>query len=106
MRVELTVDGGFAYIPGLAGPIVVDGAQLAAIDAIELRRLCEAALAVTKGAADNPRPSSAMPDARRYLLTVDVDGDRHGLIASDPVSSPAIAALIAFVRQRGVAAQA
>ena len=101
MRVELTVDGGFAYIPGLAGPIVADGAQLAASDAAKLRRLCAAALAVAKVEPEQ-RPA-AMPDARRYGLTIDIDGKRHDLIAADPIRSPAIAALIVFVREHGVA---
>ena len=101
MRVELTIDGGFAYIPGLAGPIVLDGAQLAAADAGELRRLCRAALAVTKRASAKQR--AAIPDARRYQLTIVIDDARHELTAADPISPPAVAALIAFVRQHGVA---
>jgi len=101
VRVELTIDGGFAYIPGLAGPIVLDGAQLAAADAGELRRLCRAALAVATSAAGTKR--AAMPDARRYRLTIAIDDKKHELVAADPISPPAVAALIAFVRQYGVA---
>ena len=101
VRVELTIDGGFAYIPGLAGPIVLDGAQLAAADAGELGRLCRAALAVTKRASAKQR--AAMPDARRYQLTIALDDKKHELVAADPISPPAVAALIAFVRQHGVA---
>lgn len=101
MRIELTIDGGFAYIPGLAGPILVDESQLAAADAGELRRLCQAALAGTKGAA--ARQPAAMPDARRYRLTIYIDGNRQELTAADPVSQPAVAALIAFVREHGAA---
>jgi len=101
VRVELTIDGGFAYIPGLAGPIVVDGAQVAAAEAGELRRLCRAALAVTTSAAGTKR--AATPDARRYQLTIVIDDKKHELVAADPVNPPAVAALIAFVRQHGVA---
>ena len=103
MRVELTIDGGFAYIPGLAQPIAVDGSQLAAAAAAEMRRRCQAALRVTKGAAAKHPQPLAMPDARRYHLTIDLDGKRHELIAADPISLPAVAALIAFVRQHGAA---
>jgi hypothetical protein len=99
MRVELTIDGGFAYIPGLAKPIVLDGAQLAGSDLTLLRRLCQAALATPDRDA---RPQSgAHPDARRYRLTLEIDGARHELTAADPVSQPAVAELIDFLRTRG-----
>jgi len=100
MRVELTIDGGFAWIPGLAKPIVLDGARLAGSDLAELRRLCQAALA-----ARNLHPAAqlaALPDARRYQLTIDIDGERHDVTAADPVSQPAVAELIDFVRARGM----
>ena len=95
MRIELTMDGGFAHFPDLAKPFIVDESQLPAVDAAELRRLCSAAL----GAARRTPPPllAALPDARRYHLTVDHDGARHEIITADPVDQPAVAALIAFV---------
>ena len=99
MRVELTIDGGFAAIPGLARPMVADDADLAAADARELRRLCRAALATPTGsAAARPGP---MPDARRYRLAIEVDGATQLLVATDPIGQPALAELIDFVRARG-----
>ena len=99
MRVELTTDGGFAHIPGLAAPVVVDSAQLAGEDAAQLRRLCDAASASAKS-DDAPQPSS-IPDGRRYRLTIETGDKRRELKISDPIEHPAIAALIAFVQQRG-----
>lgn len=99
MRVELTIDGGFAFIPGLRGPLVVDGRQLSGDAAATLRRLCEAALAV----ATPPQAAPALPDARCYRLTVELDGARHCVTASDPLGHDAIGELIAFVmgQERG-----
>jgi hypothetical protein len=101
MRVELTIDGGFANIPGLARPIALDGSRLASTDADEMRRRCQAALLVKQGTAAKRRQSMALPDARRYHLTIDIDGKRHELTAADPIDLPAVAALIAFVREHG-----
>lgn len=100
MRVRLKIDGGFAYVPGLTKPVIVDARTLDADDAAELRRLC-AAVDAAKGAAPVP-DLVTHPDARRYRITVEsVEGKRE-LVAADPVTDPAIAALIAFVqRHRG-----
>ena len=98
MRVELTIDGGFAYIPGLRRPIVLNGAELAENDAAMLRRLCTAAIAATPQKAGPPPPT--LPDARRYRCTIELDGARCDFIAADPIGEPAIAALIAFLQDR------
>jgi hypothetical protein len=96
MRVELRIDGGFAYVPGRVRPIAVEAAGLAASDAAELRRLCETTLAST-GLHALAQPA-VLPDARRYRLTIEIEGRRHELTATDPVGDPATAALIDFVR--------
>ena len=99
MRIELTRDGGFAYVPGLARPIVLHGAELAADDLAEAIRLCRAAIAAR---STTTAPSSpAMPDARRYRLAIEIDGERHQLNATDPVQAPAIAKLVEFVQEKG-----
>jgi hypothetical protein len=103
MRVELSIEGGFAYFPGLAQPIVVEATQLSAADATELRRLCGAALAA--GGKARMSPLASFPDARRYQLAIDVDGVTHELTVADPISPQAVADLIEFVNRvaRGVA---
>jgi hypothetical protein len=95
MRVELTIDGGFACFPGLAKPITIDSTQLPAADAADLRRLCGAALAVASD--ESTSPPATLYDARRYHLAIDIDGVKRDLDAADPVSQPAVADLIAFV---------
>lgn len=98
MRVELTIDGGFACIPGLAKPIVLDGTQLRGSDLAELRRLCQAAVATPNRATKTQ--SQSLPDARRYRLTLEIDGAEHKITVADPVNEPAIAALIDFLTVR------
>jgi hypothetical protein len=99
MRVELSIDGGFAYIPGVAEAIVVDASQLSAVDAAECARLCGAALALTQ--RTRSVRTSPMPDARRYRVTIETGGAQRTLAATDPVDEPALEALIAFVRNHG-----
>ena len=98
MRVELTIDGGFAFIPGLAKPIVLDDAQLSGEDSNNLRRLCQAALTTPRQHAATPL--AALPDARRYRLTIEIDDQRHELVAADPITERAVAELIDFVTLR------
>ncbi len=95
MRVELTIDGGFAYLPGLAKPMVVDTAHLSAAESAQLKRLCAAALAIA-GHKAKPPPAT-LYDARRYHLTIDIDGVKRDIDATDPVNDPALADLIGFV---------
>jgi hypothetical protein len=99
MRVQLITDGGFAYMPGLASPVVVDSAHLSAEEAVQLQRLCEAASATgQQQATSNATP---VPDGRRYRLTIETADSRRELSAADPIDHPAVARLIAFVQQRG-----
>jgi len=99
VRVELSIDGGFAYMPGLARPIIADATQLPAEDAAQLRRLCEAALAA--GRQGGASPALPIPDGRRYRLTIEFGAVRRELTAADPVIEPEVAALIRFVQDRG-----
>jgi len=99
LRVTLMIDGGFAYMPGLAGPIALYAAQLGDEHAAQLQRLCESACAVAPKRKEGR--GAAVPDGRRYRLTVELGDSRRELTAADPVDAPAIAELIAFVEKHG-----
>ena len=99
MRVKLIIDGGFAHIPGLGPPTVIDSEHLSAEEAAQLQRLCDAASATGQNTSASSMP--AVADGRRYRLTIETGDARRDLIAADPVNDPAIAHLIAFVQQRG-----
>lgn len=99
LRVTLRIDGGFAHLPGLARPIALNAAQLGDEQAAQLRRLCDSACAVAptrKGGR-----ATVVPDGRRYRLTVELGDSRRDVTATDPVKTPAIAELIAFVEKHG-----
>jgi hypothetical protein len=99
LRVTLQIDGGFAYLPGLARPIALNAAQLGEEHSAQLQRLCESACAVApKRKASR---SASVPDSRRYRLTVESGDSRREVTAADPVDAPAIAELIAFVEKHG-----
>ena len=99
LHVTLMIDGGFAHLPGLARPIALNAAQLGDEHAAQLQRLCDSACAV----ASKPKASraAAVPDGRRYRLTVESGDSRREVTAADPVDAPAIAELIAFVEKHG-----
>ena len=65
----------------------------------KLRRLCRRGVAAPNRGAEPP--SATLPDARRYRLTLEIDGEMHEITAADPISEPAIAELIDSSRARG-----
>ena len=119
LRMTLKIDGGFAHVPGLARPIELDGRRRGSTlqarkqggdsgcgrvegdeHAAHARRLCAAACAVAQK-GDAPHRAAAIPDGRRYRLTIETEGARREVTAADPVLEPAIAELIAFVETHG-----
>ena len=99
LRVTLQIDGGFAYLPGLARPIALNAARLGDAHAAQLQRLCESACAVAPKRKANH--ATAVPDGRRYRLTIERGDSRREVTAADPIDAPAVAELIAFVEQHG-----
>ncbi len=99
MRIELSIDGGFAAIPGLAKPIVLDTVAATMTSDGELEKLVGAALAEK---AQRPTLRAApLPDARHYRITVIRDGNKQELSADDPTLPPAFAALMEYVQANG-----
>lgn len=99
MHIELVTEGGFAAIPGLNRPQVLDGA--AAVPAVrdEVGALVQAALAEQRHSI--ARAPSNYPDARRYQITVEQDGKREVLVACDAALPPAFDKLLQYLRQHG-----
>lgn len=99
MRVEVNIDGGFAAIPGLSKPITVDSADLSSDQRKELEGLVDAAFA--EKARSGTTKKVTVPDGRHYRITVQRGGSRDGVEADDPVTPPAFAALLDFVKANG-----
>ena len=98
MRIELTTEGGVAAIPGLAKPILLESMTMSSEQCAHLQRLVDAALMERTQCAS---PKAAVPDGRRYRLTIQRDGARSEIEAEDPAIPPAIEALMQFVRLNG-----
>jgi len=88
MRIRFESDGGFAYLPGLNRPFVVDTAELPPATATELEALAHTA----RASASGEPPSGA--DQRSYRITIDSGGGSRTMTFTDPVSDPAAQALI------------
>jgi hypothetical protein len=101
MRVELQTEGGMAYFPGLAKPVVVDSSDLPKAQAAQLQQLLDSAHFFELPAASRAIPKGAA-DMRRYTITV-ADGRRRRTVRlTDPVEDPQLQALIEFLQsQRG-----
>lgn len=93
MHLRLETEGGFAVFPGLNQPIEIDTSQLPAAEAAEFTRLVEAAHFFAQPAV-TPAPSGAA-DYRQYTITVEQDGRTHTVQVADPVTDPALGALVA-----------
>jgi hypothetical protein len=97
MRVRLEIEGGFAPLPGLHRPILLDSEVLGSADQRRLAHLIEAANFFALPA----NLLASLPygaDTRRYRLTVE-DGWRHHSVSfADPVGNQALVALRDFVR--------
>src|SRR5436309_1034169 len=100
MRIELITDGGFAAIPGLAKPILLDCATLSPEQNARSQRLVDAAL--TEKDQRKSVKTATVPDGRRYRLTIQRDGARYVVEAADPVIPPAFDALMEFVKANGL----
>ena len=96
MRIALRIEGGIASFPGLRRPAIVDTDALSEPERNEMCALVDAARVFTTSAVPAATPP---PDARTYTLEIE-DGTRRRLLrVCEPVHDPAIAALLAKVRE-------
>jgi emfourin len=90
LRVTIGIDGGFAYLPGLAQPRVVDAAALPADAVALLRSLLAAPTPRTCEAPDASRGA----DRRSYVIRIEEGTRRRTVTVTDPVADPGLAELI------------
>jgi hypothetical protein len=97
MRIELVTEGGFAALPGLQKPVVLDCAVLPADVAAQCGELVRELAAAPPPAA----APTALRDARRYTFKVEADGRTASFAASDTAMPPAFRHLLDLVRSHG-----
>jgi hypothetical protein len=98
LRISLQISGGFAAIPGLSKPIVVDTAALPREERDEIERLVAAARFFDLPAASGaPRPGAA--DVRTYTLTVEDAGRSHTIRRTDPIEEEALGEILDWLEE-------
>jgi hypothetical protein len=102
MRIQFKIDGGVAYMPGLAKPITIDTDQLTADEADEVRRLVASA-GFFDGAAPVPPSRAKGADYQQYTITIEEGGRTNTVRLSDPVADPQWQALIGFLKAKAKA---
>ena len=92
MKIELSIDGGFARLPGLARPVTIDSTALAPAHGAKLARLvARARFFDAKPPAPAPSPAR---DARCYTIAIE-DGDRRrSLTLREPIADAGLRDLV------------
>ncbi len=94
MKVKMSVDGGFAALPGLRKPVTVDAATLTPARRERLRK----AVAAADFFAQKPGRARSAPDARSYTIEIDDGARSHTLALAEPITDPALQALVDAIR--------
>ncbi len=99
MRIQLKIDGGLAYFPGLSKPITIDSNALPAEEADKLKQLLDAAHFFDLPPVLNaPAPGAA--DYHQYTITVDDDSKHHTVQMTDPIEEPNLQALLSYLKTK------
>lgn len=101
MRIEVVTEGGFAALPGLQRPLVLDCAGLPADVAAQCDELVQALRHALAAAPHVTAAPAALRDGRRYTIQVDSEGQSLSLAASDTAMSPPFRALLDLARTHG-----
>ena len=97
MKVQMTIDGGFAYLPGLQRPTTIDTNDLSddvaeklisLVNAADFFDLPERVGSVKNGAADH----------LVYTITVRVKNKEHTIKVNDPIERDDLAELVSYLR--------
>jgi hypothetical protein len=91
MRIEFSVEGGFANFPGLSKPVAVDADG-------QLQRLV-AASRFFDLPTDACAPARGAADYQTNVLTVDDGTRRHTVRICEPIAEPALEELVNAVRK-------
>jgi hypothetical protein len=99
MRVELQIEGGMAYFPGLTKPVVVDSGDLSKVQAAKLQQLIDSAHFFELPAASRSLPKGAA-DMRRYTIKVEDGRRRRTVRLNEPVENAHLQELIDFLQDQ------
>ena len=104
MRIQLKIEGGIAFFPGLSKPIMIDSDQLPQQESDELKRLVNATRFFDLPTAmGSPSPGAA--DYRQYTITIQDEGKQHTVHLTDLIEDPDLQALLTYLKARRPAAK-
>jgi hypothetical protein len=99
VTVEFQKEGGVAYLPGLAKPVVFDTASLPADQSAALEALVrDVAFFDLPAALGQPKRGSA--DYRTYTVTVSDGKRKHTVRVTDLAADPKLAELVRWLDTR------
>ena len=105
MRVELQIEGGIAFFPGLNKPVVLNSTDLPKAQADKLHQLIASMRFFDLPAASRALPKGAA-DMRAYTITVEDGRRRRTVRLNDPVEDSRLQELISFLQnQPGTSSQ-
>jgi hypothetical protein len=95
MKIEFSIDGGFANLPGMKKPVTIDAAQLPPAHCERLRKLVERARFFD--AVPAPMASAAR-DAQCYTIAVEDGARKRTMTMSEPIVDAAMRDLVGEIR--------
>jgi hypothetical protein len=111
MQIEIEMDTGLAYMPGLAKPVTIEVDQLPEQEAQQLRGLVAAARFFDQPAQLAPATTRGA-DLRSFTITVTEGTQRHTVTVKEPIEDEPIRRLVRHLetqvraaRRRGVGSQ-
>lgn len=99
VRVQLKIEGGLAYFPGLSKPRVIDSAKLSTEDRVELERLVSV-VHFFEQPAQVGRPAKGAADYRQYIVTIAEEKRSHTVRLVEPIQDASLQALLEFIQSK------
>ena len=100
MRITLTIDGGFAHIPGLSGPFQVDTAAMDPDQARQIESLVHTA-GLFEQQTDTGAGVDRGADRRTYTLTIEDEHRVRTVRLSDPIANSEVQSLVERLQTLG-----
>lgn len=104
MRITFTSGGGFAAVPGLSAPVIIDVQSLPSPDQDEIRGLVERSAFFTLP----PQLTTARgggADLRTYTIAIEEADRSHTVMVTDPVPAGDLRALVDRLRWHAAVAR-
>lgn len=99
MRIQFSVDGGFAVFPGLSRPVSFDVDSLPAAQANALRAVIDKSGFFARTDSSAP-PARGAADQRKYTVTVEDGIRRRSLVIPESTDDPDLQALVRLLEEQ------